>query len=597
MLHLQHFYRFSSPFAVVLVVPYCDPSDSSPFVRHCRHLRSALHPRPQPPIICQPLSHHRVRGASSSFHIELQSVRSLSIPGHYSLAQWLPCRSYIGAVGPLRLMAYQSGDQPSSYRTIPGRNVTKKWKNADTVDYDGYGYGDEEYDEPQYPAHDPRGPAWSETQPRSSPTGQSYASNRGVDPWPARDAGRASSERSAGRSSLDQRGLGRPSGDYDDDRRIFAQEPYDTSAQRATHHEPRTYDEPQNPEPLYPSNRAPPPLQVQTDSRSSSRGRGPFSASAGYHAPDRRMNQYPEPWQAPHSAGPASGARRSQSSGRPGPGEVFMRQESPVRPGSRGVQGSSPARFERPPRKSSLSQQHPPYDTSVPAASEATPLPAASSSHGVEGKPLPFVRPIDIWNRHKEEMSDRSSQESARPSIDPASDRLLPSTDDRREVSTTEHTSEHGAARGNTTSADVSMPKLPLSTVVERKSEYGLENMLQGRSPRSLSAHSRVTSPVTSPTARESEPQSAASDYSKPDMTSNASVYSQPSVRSQMPFQHEPSPTQYEAPLPQPLPLVRTTSGFGEDFFDHARMTPNVAAAPPPIPSLPSHPNLERSLF
>ena len=78
----------------------------------------------------------------------------------------------------------------------------------------------------------------------------------------------------------------------------------------------------------------------------------------------------------------------------------------------------------RPPRKSSLSQQigpQPPYDASdsisSPIEQPTEELSQRERSGSNAGKPLPFVRPADIYRRMQEEK-ERQSQESSRPSTD-----------------------------------------------------------------------------------------------------------------------------------------------------------------------------------
>ena len=82
------------------------------------------------------------------------------------------------------------------------------------------------------------------------------------------------------------------------------------------------------------------------------------------------------------------------------PGQVpqpLNTPRSPVAPGS----------VDRPPRKSSLGSPSP----------DARPIPAATSPNA--DKPLPFVRPSDIYKRMAEEQQrERQSMESGRPSMD-----------------------------------------------------------------------------------------------------------------------------------------------------------------------------------
>ena len=99
---------------------------------------------------------------------------------------------------------------------------------------------------------------------------------------------------------------------------------------------------------------------------------------------------------------------------------------------------SSPSATQFPPRKSSIGQGSAPPEP-------ANLIPTASSLReraGSQDKPLPFVRPADIYKRVEEERR-RESMDSSRPSLDESSSPIT----DRRNLQ-------------------------PLETVAERKSEY-----------------------------------------------------------------------------------------------------------------------------
>lgn len=477
-------------------------------------------------------------------------------------------------------MANQPTGPPVSYRTVPNRNVTKRWKEAHAVDYEG-GWGDEDYDEPVPPAQEARDPGWGPWMAHPNAAGGFYPQSRAGNPSPMRGAGGPSYDQGPSRPSFDQgrerpsfeQSRGRPSFDHGDERRMFSSNPggfegpYPT-AQRSPFPEPRHGFEPEH-DPQFRGPRGPPPLHIQTGARPHSNERGPYSAAAGWHGPDRRMNQYSEPWgPGPYSAGPAPGGQRSQSSGRPPPGEILARHESPVRPGSRGSQGSSPARIPHPPRKSSLSQQNPPPEmVNMSAAPQPEPTVPHPATQAADAKPLPFLRPIDIWNRHKEE-SERQSQASSRPSLDSSVSRDPPvstHSKDDQPVDVDEH-------------ADSGAQKPALDPVVERKSEQGLENqVLQEDNPEQPSTQFTVTSATPLP----SEPPSATSDYSNYVDRSNASIYSSPSFREPKPDLQQTTiaeqPKTFSGPL---LPNVNRVSSFGNDFFDRARSSPRDTAAP-----------------
>lgn len=111
----------------------------------------------------------------------------------------------------------------------------------------------------------------------------------------------------------------------------------------------------------------------------------------------------------------------------------------------------SPAQSRFPPRKSSIGQT----DSPVPVS------PSSST------KPLPFIRPADIYRRVEEERQrERASMESSRPSLDSLMSRP-------KEESTVDHgLNERGSSDSLRKTADASRTLLPLETVAERRSEY-----------------------------------------------------------------------------------------------------------------------------
>ncbi|KAI9879827.1 MAG: hypothetical protein M1823_006795, partial [Watsoniomyces obsoletus] len=159
-----------------------------------------------------------------------------------------------------------------SYKPNVNRAVTKKWKDANPVSYDGEDYAEEDdygYEEPPAPvsAGNARHPAWGAQ-------AQIHPANRSVtNPSPPRAGGR-------------------PSFDRGDERRYFSggsagfDSAYPTT-QRTPFPEPQhEFDQPQN-------FRPPPPLQVHTQ------GQGPYPPS---FRPSSRGQQYPSHPNAPFSA-------------------------------------------------------------------------------------------------------------------------------------------------------------------------------------------------------------------------------------------------------------------------------------------------------
>ncbi|MCJ1380798.1 hypothetical protein MMC17_003907 [Xylographa soralifera] len=157
---------------------------------------------------------------------------------------------------------------------------------------------------------------------------------------------------------------------------------------------------------------------------------------------------------------------------------------------------------ETPPRKSSLSQNDTPKvanDSFQPQTSAQATIAAypdmGSVSHPPDSedradsnvKPLPFVRPADIYKRMAEEKAkERQSQESSRPTMEAitSGQPLLPrdtspgrtagraSIDNPRGVPVTQRSFEEGDDNES-----YSRTKSMLDPVVERKSEYGMEGM------------------------------------------------------------------------------------------------------------------------
>ncbi|CBX94832.1 predicted protein [Plenodomus lingam JN3] len=105
---------------------------------------------------------------------------------------------------------------------------------------------------------------------------------------------------------------------------------------------------------------------------------------------------------------------------------------------------NSPSNTQFPPRKSSISQ------VESPAASPIVSPRSRTGSHS--DKPLPFIRPADIYRRVEEErVRERASLDSSRPSLDSLTSRPKEDVSSPTDASKTLH---------------------PLETVAERKSEY-----------------------------------------------------------------------------------------------------------------------------
>ncbi len=150
--------------------------------------------------------------------------------------------------------------------------------------------------------------------------------------------------------------------------------------------------------------------------------------------------------------------------------------------------GDSQSSTRHPPRKDSLSQQAPSNSLYM---SQPTPLPAYTdpdddvpSSRERAGsntsKPLPFVRPADIYKRMQEEKEkERQSQESSRPSMDAIMGRETTPVSPHGDRSNTDSLARGPQRRSSfetSNDGDSSQRLKPtLDPVKERKSEYGFE--------------------------------------------------------------------------------------------------------------------------
>ena len=223
--------------------------------------------------------------------------------------------------------------------------------------------------------------------------------------------------------------------------------------------------------------------------------------------------------------------------------------------GSPSPQRPDQSSSSRPPRKSSLGQSSEPVQ---PSEASLMPLTRdreedASSARdragSGAGKPLPFVRPAEIYRRMQEEKEkERQSQDSSRPSMDA----ILGGPNDRPSL-----------ARSQDSESSQRL-KPTLDPVKERRSEYGIEGVnLQGQE---TSGERRSTSSKT---------------FEFPKSASK-------------PSSHAP-----KSSLGPMLPDVSRVSGFGESFFgstynpSETLQDPvlNFAQSSPPQPDPQSEPS------
>lgn len=335
------------------------------------------------------------------------------------------------------------GGSGFSYRPNVNRNVTKKWKEASRPTYDD----DDDWGDDGYGTYD---------QPPPMPAPGSRPGWGGQMPPPNRSFTNPSPPRSTGRQSFDR---------GDDRRYVSAGSGFESaypSTQRSPFPEPR-HDEPP-PQRFY-AQQHPPQLNTQ--------GQGPFQPPS--FRPSSRGSQRSGYGDVPFSAPGAYGQQRSHSGNRPGPGGFSQRQGSPARPDSRSSNHSN--RF-MPPRKSSLGQDQ----SQLPNFSPVPPVPLppvddlsnVGAPSTAPAKPLPFIRPSDIYKRMEEEKErERQSLDSSRPSLE------LDTARSRDSASTSRFTPSESrdVAPGEGDSDSMRRLRTTLDPVPERKSEYGFDNL------------------------------------------------------------------------------------------------------------------------
>ena len=154
----------------------------------------------------------------------------------------------------------------------------------------------------------------------------------------------------------------------------------------------------------------------------------------------------------------------------------------------------APGDFIAPPRKSSLSQQaqipSEPFQTfNQPSSSnDGFPMSTRERTESNSSKPLPFVRPADIYRRMQEEQErERQSQDSSRPSLDaimsgkPILDNnvTLADTGERSNMNDPTLSADKSRARVELDDGEPAglRTKMPLNTVTERRSEYDMNGL------------------------------------------------------------------------------------------------------------------------
>ena len=340
-----------------------------------------------------------------------------------------------------------SGQQPTSFKTNVNRAKTKRWVEAKSYTYDGDDWGDADeydeygdYDEPPTPPK-PTGlrqqgqSAGSISQsPYGSPTTPQQRWNENVRPdhinvaaQPQQNHGLRSSTNPQPRGNQD---LGRSASfDRGDEKRAFSAGGYQPGKTNSANQQPYNTPNVQSPTQFNPNQMR----QVQPDLREAQpqhqtpqqRDQSRTESGDAYNpsAKHRGPYSYDEPRQA------VAGNRTQSITSTTSSIDVYNRRDytpsalpPPLNPQNSPPLVSGPVP-QRPPRSSSLSQTaQPPIYNAVQGPAEASSdadLPQRERTSSNADKPLPLIRPADIYRRmHEEKERERQSQESPRPSID-----------------------------------------------------------------------------------------------------------------------------------------------------------------------------------
>lgn len=350
-------------------------------------------------------------------------------------------------------MASAGGQQPTSFKTNVNRAKTKRWVEAKSYTYDGDDWGDaDEYDE--YGGYDdaptPSKPTGLRQQGQSagsvtpslygSPTAPQQRGSENIRPGqPQQQYGLRSATNPQPRITTD---LGRSNSfDRGDEKRAFSAggSQFGITSPNAPAYVQLKQGQPYNtPNVPSPTQFSPNQMrQVQPDVRQAQqqrpmpeqRDRSVSHSSNVYSLP--ASHRGPHPYEEPSQPSQPTPGSRAQSMTSNTPSlDVHNRRDltpsalpPPLQPQGHSLQDTA-SMSQRPPRSSSLSQTTQP---SIPKSSQN--IPSEMSSEVVllrrertssnADKPLPFVRPADIYKRMQEEKQrQRQSQESSRPSMD-----------------------------------------------------------------------------------------------------------------------------------------------------------------------------------
>ncbi|KAI1108581.1 hypothetical protein F5Y14DRAFT_74862 [Nemania sp. NC0429] len=412
-----------------------------------------------------------------------------------------------GSYSHVRRGAMPSSSAPaaSSYKTNVNRTKTRKWVEAKVQSYDGDDWGnDDDYDDNADDQHD---------EPEPPPSSATRAAGLGP-----RQPG--------------QTGYQLPSS------RTFPQSA--AASSRPSNPAPRLFGQP----PL----RGPgghPSLHVQTQSAASATTSPPYATESAFPA---TVSSRPSDPFTSYSAGPTV--------------------------------TSTPSRF--PPRKSSMGQHDrpnledkmTPKPDSRPGSSAGNPprldqpSPSPGQASAPVAKPLPFIRPSDIYKRvgeEKERERERLSVDSERPSMEGVHGRTEGASSPAQFRSSMEQ-----YRRTSLESHDGSEPararKSSLAPVAERKSEYGMDGFL-------------VHDPTSQPPAIQEPPMT---NPEPPRLHNELGDEAKADLAKSRRFSTSPQ-----------LPNLTRVSGFGDDFFSGPKNyshKDNVDVMPVPMEATKAQP-------
>ncbi|KAL8833031.1 MAG: hypothetical protein Q9170_004559 [Blastenia crenularia] len=366
--------------------------------------------------------------------------------------------------------------QPPSFKTNVNRAKTKRWVEAKSYSYDGDDWGEMDeydeyggYDEPPPPSKptglrqrgqsanreqqdDYQPPQGAYNNPEASqhgygnigrqgPVQQSYGARSATNPSYQTQLARSGSfdqgdERRAFSATMPQQGMPPTQSE------VYQSGPYVQAPNTQVQYYPTGAPTPQT----QPNQQGPPPTSSSDYPRHPGMGSRTQSMASNASADFHNRRDF-----SPSAVPPPLHTRGSPS--------------PQTRPDTQSAW--------RPPRKSSMGQQNQPeylYDDHGFGAPAAMDVQSTERTASDSGKPLPFVRPADIYKRMQEEKErERQSQDSSRPSMDAILDGNKTRDDPRRDSGGASDRSQDVETRQRSRST--------LDPVAERKSEYGMPGL------------------------------------------------------------------------------------------------------------------------